>query len=112
MVRRPSGEGRPPGVPALPKPRRTKAAEEPLYDKVAADEEQEDEYDNHLLYGGRAPLLSSSTDTAGSPSPARRAGGGEEEEGNYVNIQYFLHATQVIVALSSLSFISRRFIWK
>ena len=72
QVRRPSG-GDSRG-PALPKPRRAqKLDEEPLYDKVgafdhqeslygsniftricskvAADEEQEDEYDNHLLYG-------------------------------------------------------------
>merc|ERR550532_3694463 len=98
LVRRPSGgDSR---APALPKPRRTqKLDEEPLYDKVAADEEQEDEYDNHLLYGQAAttsPLVfSSSTENdTGSPSPARRAVRGEEEEGNYVNIQYFLHQNQ------------------
>merc|ERR550532_2053348 len=106
LVRRPSGgDSR---APALPKPRRTqKLDEEPLYDKVAADEEQEDEYDNHLLYGKQAsstsPLvLSSSTENdAGSPSPARR-GLKEDEEGNYVNIQYFLHQTQGNDAARSL----------
>ena len=84
--------------------RRTRVAEEPLYDTVAAEEEQEDEYDNHLLYGRggekrgeREKASLSSTGGEGSltsPSLARR-GLREEEEGNYVNIQYFLTHTQV-----------------
>ena len=82
LVRRPS-------VSALPKPRKAKAAEEPLYDTVAAEEEPESEYDNHLLYGEQS--LASSTDPA-SPERRRRE---TEEEGNYVNIQYFLSHTQV-----------------
>ncbi len=118
LVRRPESSSlgaRPPpklpGVGRKPKAKPRMVMEEPLYDTVANDEEPEDEYDNHLLYGdggttigsssGSADLgfeelksgtLSSSTDTdALSPSLRRRANSfDEEEETNYVNIQYFL----------------------
>ena len=82
LVRRPSA-----ATPPRPAPRPSK--EEPLYDTVAADEQQEDEYDNHLLYS-RQGRPGKEAEVAGSPALLRRVGAMEEEESNYVNIQYFL----------------------
>ena len=122
------------GPPSLPKPKKLakkwpntqltekklnndKLVEEPLYDTVANDE-PEDDYDNHLLYGSNkkpadkseedieeaaannsvhSMTLSSSTDTdnvSGSPSLLRKVVAMDEEESNYVNIQYFLSHTK------------------
>uniref|UniRef100_A0A0K2TVS8 Active breakpoint cluster regionrelated proteinlike [Megachile rotundata] n=1 Tax=Lepeophtheirus salmonis TaxID=72036 RepID=A0A0K2TVS8_LEPSM len=98
-----------------PKPKLPSEDDEPLYDTVA--QEDEECYDNHLLYstslksdtlssadlgfdelkssaqsGGSGTLSSSDTDGLGS-SPLHRDPTLNEDEagGNYVNIQYFLH---------------------
>jgi hypothetical protein len=146
LVRRPSVERSSPNrhsealpVPPVPKPLKKPRAkprstvgsvteDEPLYDTVA-NEEPEDEYDNHLLYGTNSTTKSGGSSSAdlGFDEPKHHAhnssslvksaqsglsGSGtlsstetnrshslkrglslpeEEEEGNYVNIQYFLH---------------------
>ena len=105
LVRKTSGDGK--KKPQI-KPRIISDPNEPLYDTVAADEDDE-VYDNHLLYE------KSKTDTIGSggstdlgfdepPLPSRRTGTlsssdattissfkqASEPEEDYVNLQYFL----------------------
>lgn len=50
LVRRPSGEKKQPNMSPVTKPKIKPRNLEPLYDTVAADEELDEVYDNHLLY--------------------------------------------------------------
>ena len=77
LVRKPSGD---PPAPALPKPMkkpkakpRSLSREEPLYDTVA-NEEPEDEYDNHLLYGTNSTVKSDTVCSSGGGSSSADLG--------------------------------------